>query len=81
MGELNDRQASTILVVDDDPVVRLVAAQTLLEAGFGSDEAADGETALRLFDPGRHVLVLLDVNMDGVDGFRVCRALRERPGA
>lgn len=81
MDTVSDPTVPAILVVDDDPVVRLVAAQTLREAGFASDEAADGETALGLFDPGRHVLVLLDVNMDGMDGFQVCRALRERPGA
>lgn len=81
MTDASGMQRQAILVVDDDPVVRLAAAQTLQAAGFEADEAADGESALRMFDAERHVLVLLDVNMDGIDGFQVCRALREVPAA
>ncbi|MBL8483923.1 MAG: EAL domain-containing protein [Rhodocyclaceae bacterium] len=71
--------AAPILVVDDDPVVRLAAMETLAAAGFAVESAASGEEALHIFATLRPALVLLDVNMDGIDGFEVCRLLRQRP--
>jgi diguanylate cyclase (GGDEF)-like protein/PAS domain S-box-containing protein len=74
---LNDvAQTACILIVDDDAVIRLMAGQTLLAAGLDVDEAASGEEALQAFVAGRHHLVLLDVNMDGIDGFETCARLR-----
>lgn len=68
-----------ILLVDDDVMVRLMAAEALIASGFEVMEAADGEQALELFDRHEFSLVLLDVSLGGIDGFEVCRQLRERP--
>ncbi|MBL8473348.1 MAG: EAL domain-containing protein [Rhodocyclaceae bacterium] len=73
--------AAPILVVDDDPVVRYAAVETLIAAGMPADAAESGEEALRVFATLRPSLVLLDVNMDGMDGYEVCRLLRKRPDA
>jgi diguanylate cyclase (GGDEF)-like protein len=72
-------RARLILLVDDDVMVRLMATEALVSVGFEVTEAADGEHALALFDRHEFSLVLLDVNMEGIDGFEVCRRIRERP--
>jgi diguanylate cyclase (GGDEF)-like protein/PAS domain S-box-containing protein len=68
-----------LLVVDDDQLLRRMAARTLRHAGFEVTEASSGEQALSLFEQSPFDLVLLDVQMDGIDGFATCRRLRSRP--
>lgn len=69
-----------VLVVDDDPTMRLLVGEALDEAGFARREAADGQTALEAFMSARPDLVLLDVMMPGMDGFETCSQLRQLPG-
>lgn len=66
------------LIVDDDPVMRMLESETLVQFEFSVNEAADGETALELLEGPPPDLVLLDVDMPGVDGFEVCRRIRQR---
>lgn len=68
-----------ILLVDDDEMVRLLATEALVAAGFEVTEAADGEAALELFERSEFSLVLLDVSLGGIDGFEVCRRMRAHP--
>jgi diguanylate cyclase (GGDEF)-like protein/PAS domain S-box-containing protein len=70
--------AAKILVVDDDPMMRLLSSQALQAAGYAVDEAYDGYQALERITAVNPDLVLLDVTMPGYDGFAVCRTLRER---
>ncbi|HOQ97717.1 MAG TPA: response regulator transcription factor [Anaerolineae bacterium] len=68
---------ATILVVDDEPhVVRLVQAN-LQASGYQVLTAGDGRTALAIVDEQRPDLVLLDLMMPGLDGYEVCRRIRE----
>lgn len=67
-----------VLIVDDDFTVRLLQRETLEQSGFAVDEAADGEDALTAIRRDRPDLILLDVDMPGIDGFEVCRQIRER---
>ncbi|MBX7084130.1 MAG: response regulator transcription factor [Nannocystaceae bacterium] len=67
-----------ILVVDDDDPLREVVRYALCREGFVVDEARDGEAALRLFDAQPHDLLVLDVAMPRLDGFSLCRELRQR---
>ena len=67
----------TVLVVDDDPIVRKLTRQLLGPMVGAVHAAATGEDALRVaaqLDPD---LILLDVTMPGISGFEVCRRLRE----
>jgi two-component system OmpR family response regulator len=64
------------LVVDDEESIRDVAGTSLELAGFEVRTAADGYAALRAIDDFAPHLVLLDVNMPGVDGFEVVRRIR-----
>ena len=67
----------TVLVVDDEPDVRLVARLVLTSAGFDVLEASSGEEALALLDedPGPDAL-LLDVRMKGINGWETMQRLR-----
>jgi diguanylate cyclase (GGDEF)-like protein/PAS domain S-box-containing protein len=69
-----------ILLVDDDPIARALTRAALEQDGFHVSEAADGETALSILDLERPDLVILDVQMPGMDGFQTCEALRRTPG-
>ena len=68
--------ANLILLVDDDPTVRMIGAEALAAAGFTVVTAADGEAALAQFELEPPAALVLDVNMPGLDGFSVCERLR-----
>ncbi|MBI1318582.1 MAG: PAS domain S-box protein [Candidatus Hydrogenedens sp.] len=73
----------TVLVVEDNDMVRTLAKVFLTEAGYKVIEAANGELALDLFDQKRDsiALVLLDVIMPGLSGRQVYEEIqRRRPG-
>ena len=65
-----------VLLVDDDAMSRLLAAESLRHAGFEVSEADRGEDALNLFDENSVDLLLLDVMMPGLDGYAVCERIR-----
>ncbi len=66
-----------ILVVDDDAYVCRSLAEVLQEEGYAVVTAQDGPTALRLLYAERPDLVILDVMMPDMDGWEVCRRIRE----
>lgn len=65
-----------ILLVDDDPVLLRQASVALSEAGGVVDSAGSGQDGLRRFYAGRPDLVILDVQMPGMDGWEVLRQIR-----
>jgi type IV pilus assembly protein PilB len=65
----------TVLVVDDDPSMRALL-QTVLADGYRVVEAEDGETALAWFERDRPEVVLLDLELPGLDGIEVTRRIR-----
>jgi len=67
---------SRILIVDDDEIIRKLLRRVLERSGFEIDEADSGEQALRRIDAKPPDLILLDVVMDGIDGFQTCRKLK-----
>jgi PAS domain S-box-containing protein len=75
LGQLSDHPP-LILNVDNDHEERSAVSRLLRRAGFGVEEAASGEQALRL-TVGKPDLVLLCVSLDGgIDGLEVCRRLK-----
>lgn len=66
-----------ILVVDDDAHIRDVITVALEGAGHKVRAAADGAAGLATFKAGGFDLVVLDVGMPELDGFEVCRAIRQ----
>lgn len=69
-----------ILVVDDDPGIGEVVQLFLRAEGFDTRIATNGPEALAVFDEYEPNLVLLDLNLPGLDGISVCRAIRETSG-
>lgn len=65
-----------VLIVDDDPAIRLVCATSLGLDGYEVIEAANGQDALDLALRGAADVVLLDISMPVLDGFGVAAALR-----
>ena len=70
-----------ILIIDDDPIIRLLAVEKLAEEGFQVIEAVDSATGIQLVIDEKPDLVLLDVILPDVDGYQVCRYLRALPSA
>ncbi len=66
-----------ILVVDDEPSIREVVALYLQREGFSVDAVSDGPSALARASARRPDLVVLDLMLPALDGFEVCRRLRE----
>ena len=70
---------ATILLVEDEPAVRAIAARSLERSGFRVLQASGGAAALELVDgEGRPDLVLSDLMMPGMGGAELARRLRER---
>lgn len=65
---------SRIMVVDDSQAVRLSVKRILTQAGYDVVTARDGEEALTKLNEDPH-LVVLDVNMPGLDGYGFCEQL------
>jgi two-component system KDP operon response regulator KdpE len=72
---------SRILVVDDEPQLRRAMRATLSALGFTVADAASGEAALEALRSETFDLILLDVNMPGINGLETCRAIRARSDA
>lgn len=68
----------TVLVVDDEPVVREVVVRYLRRDGFETLEASSGDDARMLIETRRPSLVVLDVMLPGTDGLELCRWIRSR---
>jgi signal transduction histidine kinase len=78
--EKNESTAQAlILVVDDDPVACLLVRETLERAGFAVIEASDGVEGCRRYEEHHPDLILVDIIMPRMDGYELCRELRNRP--
>ena len=70
---------AAILVVDDIDANRAVLCRHLDSKGYTVAAAPSGETALKLIEREPPELILLDVQMPGMDGFETCRELKKNP--
>ena len=69
-----------ILVVEDEDSIRDFVVINLRRSGYEVTDAPNGEEGYRLFmeDPQRYDIALLDVMMPGMDGFTLCKKIREK---
>lgn len=68
-----------VLVVDDNPHLRVASARVMKQAGYRVIEASSGEEALIRIRESRPQIVLLDVELGGMTGFEVCRQVKQDP--
>jgi len=69
-----------ILIVDDEPMMRVIMRRALTADGFELEEAVDGRAALDTFmqDPARYLMVIVDLMMPRVRGDEAARQMRAR---
>ena len=72
---------ATVLIVDDEPLVREILSRYLSRDGFRVDTAEDGEQAIERWEAGRPDIVLLDLMLPKLGGLDVFRRVREVDGA
>ncbi len=75
----NNNESEALLLVDDNPTNLQVLYQTLETTGCKLLVAKNGETALAIAQKASPDLILLDIMMPGIDGFEVCRRLKDNP--
>ena len=74
-----DQEEEKILLVDDNPTNLQVLLQTLSGRGYKLLIAKNGDNALKIVHKVRPALVLLDIMMPGIDGYEVCKRLKDDP--
>jgi two-component system response regulator MprA len=74
---MSGMQKAKVLVVEDDQPIRASIRRALAYEGYAVTEAADGESALDSVQQSPPDLILLDLNLPGIDGIEVCRRIRE----
>jgi two-component system sensor histidine kinase/response regulator len=77
---LAERQATRILLAEDNPINRKLAVEMLSRAGYPVDTAETGRQAVEALRNGRYQLVLMDVQMPEMDGFEATQAIRQQEG-
>ena len=70
--------ADLVLIVDDDEAVRTTLYKVIRSNGLDAQMAVSGEQALLMTEKAHYDLILLDVNMHGMDGFTVVQKLRSK---
>lgn len=72
-----DQKNPTILIVDDAPINLLILGEILKNEGYNVIPVSDGINALEAVEIEKPDLILLDIMMPGIDGYEVCRRLKE----
>jgi CheY-like chemotaxis protein len=70
-----------VLLVDDDPVIRKYVSGVLESDHLGVETAADGNEALEKLRQFHPELIIADVHMPGMDGYELCRRIRQEQGS
>jgi DNA-binding response OmpR family regulator len=77
LHDQKSNRENRILLVDDEPDICMVYKIVLEDAGFECVSYTDSVKALREFRPARYDLILLDIKMPVLDGFELCKKIRE----
>ncbi len=71
--------SNSVLIVDDDPKILELLELSFHLGGFTTHLAADGEKALVILEKERIDVVILDIALEGLDGYEVCRQIKSNP--
>jgi len=75
---IGENQATKVLLVDDNAIVRDMLVDLVTSFGCAPEPASSGREALELFDRGHYDIVLTDLLMPGMSGWEVLEAVHER---
>ena len=75
---MSDRLRKKVLIIEDDPGIRNLT-EFILRDGYEVVSSEDGRNGIEKVKQEKPDLVLLDIYMAGLDGFKVCRMLKEEP--
>lgn len=79
ISEALQRREPVILVVEDEPLIRMATAELLRDAGYEVREAANGEEAMRLVEALWPIhLVVSDIRMPGIDGVTLAALVHQQ---
>lgn len=80
MGTSPGGSKGVVLVVEDEPLVRMLAADVIQESGYETVEAANADIAIAILEARRDIrIVFTDIDMPGsMDGLKLARAIRDR---
>lgn len=67
----------TILVVEDEDILREIVKDYLMDAGFNVMEAGDGNEAIAIYEEKEVHLIILDIMLPDLDGWSVCKRIRK----
>ncbi len=79
LAELLGGDRSRVLILEDEPAARALLATALAKASYDVHEAADGTEALEMAEQLIPDVIFLDARLPGLDGFEICRGLKENP--
>ncbi|MBL7696828.1 MAG: response regulator transcription factor [Chitinophagaceae bacterium] len=71
-------EAASILIVEDERKIADTLKNGLVENGYEVEVAYDGETGLQLFSDRKFQMILIDINLPGINGIDLCRAIRQK---
>jgi len=77
---VDGKDAPIIMIVDDEPVLRLLLAAELEDAGYRTIQATDGQDAIEVLRTAQPSLVLLDLGMPNLDGWGFLAIYRNTTG-
>jgi two-component system cell cycle response regulator DivK len=68
-----------ILVIEDNPENRMLMRRVLMAEGYLMEEAVDGQSGLQIAAESPPDLILMDINLPGIDGYEVTARLKQLP--
>jgi two-component system alkaline phosphatase synthesis response regulator PhoP len=75
---MNAHPEKIVLIIEDDPKISELVEIHLKDLGYRADTAEDGESGLEKALAGDYALIILDLMLPELDGFEVCKAIREK---
>lgn len=70
--------SKSFLIVNDEPVSRMLLKKMLESRGYTSEPAADGAEAVALFEPGKYGAIFMNIQMPVMNGHEAARKIREK---